>query len=59
MEVQGDVGAKHIIGEYEECVVEVALENTGVITDFDTLEAFAKIDQGQAVSENGGIITDK
>lgn len=45
MEVQGDVGAKHIIGEYEDSVVEVAMDDVGVITDFDTPEAYAALDQ--------------
>ncbi len=44
MEVQGDTGAKHIIGEYEESVVEVEMDDVGVLTDFDTPEAYASID---------------
>lgn len=43
MEVQGDVGAKHIIGEYEDSVVEVEMDGTGVLTDLDTPEAYATI----------------
>ena len=43
MEVQGDVGAKHIIGEYEDSVVEVEMDGMGVLTDLDTPEAYATI----------------
>ena len=45
MEVQGDVGAKHIIGEYEDSVVEITLDDVGVITDFDTPEAYAFVSE--------------
>ena len=40
MEVRGDVGAKHIIGEYEEFVKEIAIDDPAVLTDLDTPEAF-------------------
>lgn len=43
MEVQGDVGAKHIIGEYEDSVIEVEMDGVGVLTDLDTPEAYATI----------------
>ncbi len=42
MEVRGDVGAKHMIGDYEEFVIEVATDNAGVLTDLDTPQAFAQ-----------------
>ncbi len=42
MEVRGDVGAKHIIGDYEEYVTEVELGDPGVVTDIDTPEAYSK-----------------
>ena len=42
MEVRGDVGAKHIIGDYEEFVTEIELDDPGVVTDIDTPEAYSK-----------------
>ncbi len=42
MEVRGDVGAKHIIGDYDEFVTEVELNDPGVVTDIDTPEAYSK-----------------
>ena len=39
MEVRGDVGAKHMIGEYNEFVQEVEMEDEGVLIDLDTKEA--------------------
>ena len=53
MEIQGDVGAKHIIGEYENCVVEVEMRNIGVLTDFDTPEAYAKFGFKQEKEDSG------
>jgi molybdenum cofactor cytidylyltransferase len=38
-EVHGDVGAKHLIGEYEESVCEVMMAEAGVLIDFDTQQA--------------------
>ena len=43
MEVQGDVGAKHIIGEYESNVIEVEVDDVGVVTDLDTQEAYGQL----------------
>ena len=42
MEVRGDVGAKHMIGDYEEFVIEVETRSPGVLTDLDTPQAFAQ-----------------
>ncbi len=53
MEVRGDVGAKHMIGDYEEFVIEVVTHNAGVLTDLDTPQAFA-----QAAESNSGPIED-
>ncbi len=47
MEVQGDVGAKHIIGEYEDFVIEVEMNEVGILTDLDTPQAYAQIEIGQ------------
>ena len=43
MEVRGDVGAKHIIGDYEEFVTEVELNDASVITDLDTPEVYSEL----------------
>jgi molybdenum cofactor cytidylyltransferase len=37
--VQGDVGARHLIGEHAELVCEVEMADTGVLEDLDTPEA--------------------
>jgi molybdenum cofactor cytidylyltransferase len=41
--LKGDVGAKHLIGEYPELVVEVAMADDGVLVDVDTPEALARV----------------
>ena len=51
MEVQGDVGARHLIGEYEDLVVEVEVDNVGVMTDIDTPQAYAAISAANSASE--------
>jgi molybdenum cofactor cytidylyltransferase len=45
-EIAGDVGAKVVIGEYPESIVEVAMDNEGVLTDIDTPEALDAFTQG-------------
>jgi molybdenum cofactor cytidylyltransferase len=35
--VSGDTGAKHLIGAYESLVYEIEFDDTGVITDLDTV----------------------
>ncbi len=52
MEVRGDVGAKHIIGEYKQSTVEVAMDDVGVITDFDTPEAYTNVVQNESFNKN-------
>src|SRR4051794_30151925 len=37
--VEGDVGARHLIGNYAEAVAEVPLDDAGALTDVDTPEA--------------------
>ena len=44
----GDVGARHLIGEHEDKVAEIACGNDAVLTDFDTPEALARL--GRAAS---------
>ena len=39
--VSGDVGARHLIGEFAEAVCEVEVGDAGVLTDIDTPEALA------------------
>ena len=41
-EVAGDVGARHLIGENEEAVCEVAVADDGVLVDLDTPDALAR-----------------
>jgi molybdenum cofactor cytidylyltransferase len=41
----GDVGAKHLIGENADLVAEVAMSDDAVLTDIDTPEALAALTQ--------------
>ena len=41
--VEGDAGAKHIIGEQSAWVVEVPMEQPGVLTDIDSPQALARL----------------
>jgi molybdenum cofactor cytidylyltransferase len=43
MAVEGDVGARYLIGRYGEAVVEVPLNGTAALTDVDTPEALAAV----------------
>jgi len=47
MALQGDVGARHLIGEHDECVAEVEL-GRGVVADIDTPQALADARAGVA-----------
>lgn len=40
--IAGDVGARHLIGEHAEAVVEVEMADPGVLLDIDTPEALAE-----------------
>jgi molybdenum cofactor cytidylyltransferase len=42
-ELAGDVGAKHLIGEYAELVCEVEMDSDGVLVDVDTPDALAAL----------------
>lgn len=44
-ELAGDVGAKHLIGEHADQVVEVAMPDDSILTDIDTPEALAALRQ--------------
>ncbi len=41
--VRGDVGARHLIGEYEEYVCEVAMDDRAVLVDVDSPKALREI----------------
>ena len=43
MAVEGDIGARHLIGRYSEAVVEVPFAGTAALTDIDTPEALAAV----------------
>jgi molybdenum cofactor cytidylyltransferase len=43
MTVEGDVGARYLIGRYPEAVVEVPLVGNAALTDVDTPEALAAV----------------
>ncbi len=43
MAVEGDVGARHLIGRYPEAVVEVPVTGTAPLIDVDTPEALAAV----------------
>ena len=43
MGLDGDVGARHLIGRYPEAVAEVPLTDTAVLVDVDTPEAFDRV----------------
>jgi molybdenum cofactor cytidylyltransferase len=44
-ELAGDVGAKHLIGEHAELVVEVEMEDDAILVDIDTPEALEALRQ--------------
>jgi molybdenum cofactor cytidylyltransferase len=41
--LEGDVGARHLIGRYPEAVVEVPLADRGALVDVDTPEALSRV----------------
>ena len=38
--IKGDTGARHLIGENADVVVEVAMEDDGILIDLDSPEAW-------------------
>ena len=44
--VSGDVGARHLIGEYSELVCEVEIGHGGILLDIDTPQALQSVLQG-------------
>jgi len=43
MAVEGDIGARHLIGRYGEAVIEVPLTGKAALTDVDTPEALEAV----------------
>ena len=43
MPIQGDIGARHLIGAYAEAVVEVPVEGDAALIDVDTPESLSAV----------------
>jgi molybdenum cofactor cytidylyltransferase len=43
MSIDGDIGARHLIGSYAEAVVEVPVVGAGALTDVDTPESLSAV----------------
>ena len=43
MQIQGDIGARHLIGAYTEAVVEVPVEGEAALIDVDTPESLSAV----------------
>jgi molybdenum cofactor cytidylyltransferase len=50
--LEGDVGARHLIGAHDDQVAEVAVEDPGVFTDVDTPEAYDRLLDGLKAKVN-------
>jgi molybdenum cofactor cytidylyltransferase len=50
LELEGDVGARHLIGAHDDQVAELAVDDAAVFTDVDTPEAYDRL-LAQKVSE--------
>ena len=46
MALDGDIGARHLIGRYPEAVSEVPLTDTAALVDVDTPEALVRVRGG-------------
>ncbi len=44
--VQGDTGAKHLLGENAEWIIEVPVDDPAIFRDIDTPEALARLRSG-------------
>lgn len=53
-DVRGDVGARHLIGEYADEVCEVEMGHAGVLIDVDSPEALAEVRSGTGSVESIG-----
>jgi molybdenum cofactor cytidylyltransferase len=49
VQVEGDVGARHLIGSYAEAVAEVPVEDAAALTDVDTPEALTAVRAAMSV----------
>ena len=41
VDVSGDVGARHLIGDNEDCLLEIAMDDDSILADLDTPAALA------------------
>jgi CTP:molybdopterin cytidylyltransferase MocA len=41
LQLEGDVGAKHLLFKYDDVVHEVPIHDSGVLLDFDTQETIS------------------
>ncbi|WP_119301844.1 NTP transferase domain-containing protein [Dongia deserti] len=48
MDLHGDVGARHLIGEHAELVTEIESEDAGIFLDIDTPEAYRTLKRDQS-----------
>jgi len=39
--VESDVGARHLIGDNEDCLLEIAMDDDAILADLDTPAALA------------------
>jgi molybdenum cofactor cytidylyltransferase len=44
--IRGDTGARHLIGEYADAVCEVPVADAGVLTDIDSPDALRRLLDG-------------
>lgn len=51
--VSGDVGARHLIGAYEDAVCEVAMDDDAIFVDVDTPEAMEAVGASPAAEAGG------
>jgi molybdenum cofactor cytidylyltransferase len=42
-QLEGDLGARHLIGEHAELVAEVPMPDSSVLVDIDTPDALAQV----------------
>ena len=60
LQLQGDTGARHLIGEHESAVVELPMDDAAVLTDIDTPEALNRFlleRSGQSPASHGSSST--
>ena len=52
-EIQGDTGARHLIGEHADLLCEVAMADDAVLIDVDTPDALAAVNRADAGPRTG------